>query len=66
MEINIHNVVKIEVKPRTDLEGFSTRDIVIHSKDYDFDVRDYVVKRFTVNCFVKDKETAKLVYSKKR
>ena len=66
MEINIHNVVKIEVKPRTDLEGFSTRDIVIHSRDYDFDVRDYVVKRFTVNCFVKDKETAKLVYSKKR
>ncbi len=66
MEINIHNVVKIEVKPRTDLEGFSTRDIVIHSRDYDFDVRDYVEKRFTVNCFVKDKETAKLVYSKKR
>ena len=65
MEINIHNVVKIEVKPRTDLEGFSTRDIVIHSRDYDFDVRDYVEKRFTVNCFVKDKETAKLVYSKK-
>ena len=42
MDINIHNVVKIEVKPRTDLKGFSTRDIVIHSRDYNFDVGDYV------------------------
>ena len=64
MDINIHNVVKIEVKPRTDLTGFSTRDIVIHSRDYNFDVGDYVENKFTVNCFVKDKETAKLVYSK--
>ena len=65
MDINIHNVVKIEVKPRTDLTGFSTRDIVIHSRDYNFDVGDYVENKFTVNCFVKDKATAKLVYSKK-
>jgi hypothetical protein len=65
MDINVHNVVKIEVKPRTDLTGFSTREIVIHSKDYDYDVRDYVEHKFTVNCFVKDKETAKLFYSKK-
>ena len=64
MDINIHNVVKIEVKPRTDLKGFSTRDLVIHSREYNFDVNDYVEQRFTVNCFVKDKATAKLVYSK--
>ena len=65
MDLNIHNVVKIEVKPRTDLSGFSTRDIVIHSKEYNYDLGDYVTKRFTVNCFVKDKATAKLIYSKK-
>jgi len=65
MDINIHNVVKIEVKPRTDLTGFSTRDIVIHSKEYNYDVRDYVERSFTVNCFIKDKDVAKLVYSKK-
>jgi len=28
MEINIHRVSKIEVKKRTDLKSFSTRDLV--------------------------------------
>ena len=65
MDLNIHNVVKIEVKPRTDLSGLSTRDIVIHSKEFNYDLKDYVERKVTVNCFVKDKATAKLVYSKK-
>lgn len=65
MDINIHNVVKIEVKPRTDLKGFSTRDLVIHSREYNYKINDYIINKFTIKSFVKDKETAKLVYSKK-
>lgn len=63
MEINIHRVSKIEVKKRTDLKSFSTRDIVIHSKEYDYNVGDYVERQISLNCFFNDKSIGKLVYT---
>lgn len=63
MEINIHRVSKIEVKKRTDLKTFSTRDIVIHSKEYDYNVGDYVERQISLNCFFEDKSIGKLVYT---
>lgn len=63
MEINIHRVSKIEVKKRTDLKTFSTRDIVIHSKEYDYNVGDYVERQISLNCFFNDKSIGKLVYT---
>ena len=64
MDLNIHNVVKIEVKPRTDLSGFSTRNLVIHSKEYNWELQDYITNRFTITTFFDDKDIAKLSYSK--
>lgn len=64
MDLNIHNVVKIEVKPRTDLQGFSTRNLVIHSKEFNYDLKDYVINTFSITTFFDDKDIAKLVYSK--
>ena len=64
MDLNIHNVVKIEVKPRTDLSNFSTRDLVIHSQEYSYEAKDYITNRFTITTFFDDKDIAKLVYSK--
>ena len=63
MEINIHRVTKIEVKKRHDLSSFSTRDIVIHSKEYDYNVGEYVERQISLNCFLQDKSVARLVYS---
>ena len=64
MDLNIHNVVKIEVKPRTDLQGFSTRNLVIHSREYNYDLKDYIINTFSITTFFDDKDIAKLVYSK--
>ena len=64
MDLNIHNVVKIEVKPRTDLSGFSTRNLVIHSREYNYDLKDYIINTFSITTFFDDKDIAKLVYSK--
>ena len=64
MNLNIHNVVKIEVKPRTDLSGFSTRNLVIHSKEYNWELQDYIINKFSITTFFDDKDIAKLVYSK--
>jgi len=64
MDLNIHNVVKIEVKPRTDLSGFSTRNLVIHSKEYNWELQDYIINTFSITTFFDDKDIAKLVYSK--
>lgn len=64
MEINLHNVFKIEVKPIHNLKSFSTRDIVFHYKDYCKETNKDIVNEFTVNAFIHDKKVAKLIYSK--
>ncbi len=63
MEINIHRVSKIEVKKRVDLKSFSARDIVIHSKEYDYNVGDFIDRQISLNCFFEDKSIGKLVYT---
>ena len=63
MEINIHRVSKIEVKKRVDLKSFSARDIVIHSKEYDYNLNDYIDRQISLNCFFEDKSIGKLVYT---
>ena len=63
MDINIHRVTKIEVRKRHDMSSFSTRDIVIHSKTFDYDKNDYVTNKVTLNCYLSDKSVSKLVYT---
>ena len=63
MEINIHRVSKIEVKKRSDLSTCSTRDFIIHSTEYDYNLGDYVEREIRFNCFLNDKSVSKLVYT---
>lgn len=63
MDINIHRVTKIEVRKRHDMSSFSTRDIVIHSKTFDYGKNDYVTNKVTLNCYLSDKSVSKLVYT---
>tara|TARA_R100001510_G_scaffold57041_1_gene63913 strand:+ start:750 stop:947 length:198 start_codon:yes stop_codon:yes gene_type:complete len=65
MNINLHNVTKIEVKPRHDHKDFSVRDIVFHTKEFNYDLNGYSRNTFEVSCFLKEKDVAKLIYSKK-
>ena len=68
MDLNIHNVVKIEVKPINDIKGsvrdFSIRELVIHSRDYNFDIHDYVDNKVEISCFLESRDVAKFSYSK--
>ena len=64
MDINIHRVTKIEIRKRHDMSSFSTRDIVIHSKEFDYDKNDYVSRKTSLNCFLSEKSASKLIYTK--
>ena len=63
MDINIHRVTKIEVRKRQDMSSFSTRDIVVHSKTFDYGKNDYVTNKVNLNCYLSDKSVSKLVYT---
>jgi len=66
MEINLHDVFKIEVKPRKDIVNFHTRDVVFHYSDYCKKTGEDIDNQFTVSAFTHDKKVAnKLTYSKK-
>ena len=62
--LNIHNVTKIEVKPKEKYSTFSSRDIVIHSLQKDYKTKKYIPTRLSLNLFLEDEDVAKLVYSK--
>ena len=62
--INIHNVTKIEVKPRDDFATFCSRDIVVHSLQKDYKTGEYIPTKLRLNLFLEDKDVAKLIYSK--
>ena len=62
--INIHNVTKIEVKPKEEYSTFCSRDIVIHSLQKDYKTGEYIPVKLNINLFLEDKDVAKLVYSK--
>jgi len=68
MDLNIHNVVKIEVKPINDVKGsirdFSVREIIVHSKEFNYELNDYITNKIEVSCFLESRDVAKLVYSK--
>ena len=68
MYLNIHNVVKIEVKPINDVKGsirnFSVREIIVHSKEFNYQLNDFITNKIEVSCYLENRDVAKLVYSK--
>ena len=66
MEIDLHNVFKIEVKPKKDIAHIHIRDIVFHYTDYSKETGEDFINNFTVSSFSQDKNKInKLIYSKK-
>jgi hypothetical protein len=63
-ELRIHKVTKIEVKKVNKGEGYLCRDLVIHSKRYDYDLNDYITEETRIDLFLDDASASKLVYSK--
>jgi hypothetical protein len=62
--IRIHKVTKIEVKKLNKGESFMCRDIVIHSKRYDFELNQYITEETKLDLYLDDASASKLVYSK--
>jgi len=62
--IRIHKVTKIEVKKVNKGESFMCRDIVIHSKRYDFELNQYITEETKLDLYLDDASASKLVYSK--
>jgi len=62
--IRIHKVTKIEVKKLNKGESFMCRDIVIHSKRYDFELNQYITEETKLDLFLDNASASKLVYSK--
>jgi hypothetical protein len=63
-EIRIHRVTKIEVKKVNKGDSYLCRDIVIHSKKYDFELNDYITEETKLDLFLDNASASKLVYSK--
>jgi len=62
--IRIHKVTKIEVKKVDKGSGYICRDLVIHSKRYDFELNDYITEETRIDLFLDNPSASKLVYSK--
>ena len=63
-ELRIHRVTKIEVKKLNKGDSYLCRDLVIHSKRYDFELNDYITEKTKIDLFLDDVSASKLVYSK--
>ena len=63
-ELRIHKVTKIEVKKLNKGDSYLCRDLVIHSKRYDFELNDYITEKTKIDLFLDDVSASKLVYSK--
>jgi len=63
-ELRIHRVTKIEVKKLNKGDSYLCRDIVIHSKRYDFERNDYITEETKLDLFLDNASASKLVYSK--
>ena len=63
-ELRIHKVTKIEVKKVNKGDSYLCRDLVIHSKRYDFELNDYITEKTKIDLFLDDVSASKLVYSK--
>jgi|TARA_B110000211_G_C13534156_1_gene316471 hypothetical protein len=65
MNIRIHDVTKIEVKKVNKGDSYITRDIVIHSRRYNYALGEYITEQTNLDLFLEDASASKLVYSKK-
>ena len=62
--IRISDVTKIEVKAVNKGGSYICRDLVIHSKKYNYELNKYVEEETRLDLFLKDSSASKLVYSK--
>ena len=63
-DIRIHKVTKIEIKKVDKGSGYICRDIVIHNKEWNSDLGDYINMETTLDLFLDNTSVAKLVYEK--
>jgi len=63
-DIRLHKVTKIEIKKVDKGSGYLCRDIVIHNKEWNSDLGDYITMETTLDLFLDDKSATKLVYEK--
>jgi len=63
-DIRIHKVTKIEIKKVDKGNGYLCRDIVIHNKEWNSDLGDYITMETTLDLFLENKSATKLVYEK--
>ena len=63
-DIRIHKVTKIEVKKVDKGSGYLCRDLVIHNKEWNSNLGDYITRETKIDLFLNDVSVSKLVYSK--
>ena len=63
-DIRLHKVTKIEIKKVEKGNAYLCRDIVIHNKEWNSDLGDYINMETTLDLFLDDKSATKLVYEK--
>jgi len=63
-DIRLHKVTKIEIKKVDKGSGYLCRDIVIHNKEWNSDLGDYINMETALDLFLDDKSATKLVYEK--
>ena len=63
-DIRLHKVTKIEIKKVDKGSGYLCRDIVIHNKEWNSDLGDYINRETTLDLFLENNSVAKLVYEK--
>jgi hypothetical protein len=63
-DIRLHKVTKIEIKKVDKGSGYICRDIVIHNKEWNSDLGDYITMETTLDLFLENNSATKLVYEK--
>ena len=63
-DIRIHKVTKIEIKKVDKGNGYICRDIVIHNKEWNTELREFITNKTTLDLFLNNNSVAKLVYEK--
>ena len=63
-DIRLHKVTKIEIKKVDKGSGYICRDIVIHNKEWNSDLGDYITMETTLDLFLENKSATKLIYEK--
>ena len=63
-DIRIHKVTKIEIKKVDKGNGYLCRDIVIHNKEWNTELGEFITNETTLDLFLNNNSVAKLVYEK--